>query len=314
MTGAFGFIGSHLVEQLLDSDENVVAAGMAPPHEDNLHQILKHRNSMKIRVAYVDFTNLQQVRALFKSFQPRVVYHLAAIASHRLSKADPYSYLSNNYNAVLAILEAARLIEPTPKIVYTSSSSVYGDQQPPLHEGLSPKPQGPYALSKLLGEQLCKHYHDEYGLECPVIRYFNIVGERCRSNIVFKIFADRISRGEAVEIYGRVVGGLFRPAERDFTYVKDAVRGTVLAGERGMGCEVYNIGFGRPVSVRRVAELMMKHFGKNVKVVERELKLHEVLVSFSDNRKAREHLGWSPTTDIEEMVKRYVDWYRSFAL
>lgn len=314
VTGAFGFIGSHLVERLLDGDEDVIAAGVAPPHEDNLCYILRHKNVAKARIAYVDFTNLQQVRALFKSFQPKIVYHLAAIASHRLSRTDPYPYLSNNYNSVLSILEAARLTEPTPKIVYTSSSTVYGDQEPPLHEGLDTKPRGPYALSKLLGEQLCKHYHEEYGLECPIIRYFNIVGERCRGNIVLRVFAERINRGEAVEVYGRVVNGVFRPAERDFTYVKDAVEGTVLAGERGVGCDVYNIGFGRPVSVRRVAELMMRHFGRSVKILERELQPHEVLVSYSDNRKARERLGWNPATDIEEIVKRYVDWYRSSVL
>ncbi|MEM0482549.1 MAG: GDP-mannose 4,6-dehydratase [Nitrososphaerota archaeon] len=310
MTGAFGFIGSHLVERLLDGDEDVVAAGVAPPHEDNLRYIIRHKNAAKMRIAYVDFTNLQQVKALFKSFQPRIVYHLAAIASHRLSRRDPYPYLSNNYNSVLAILEATRLTEPTPKLVYTSSSTVYGDQEPPLHESLDPRPRGPYALSKLLGEQLCRHYHEEYGLECPIIRYFNIVGERCRGNIVFRVFADRISRGEAVEIYGRVVDGVFRPAERDFTYVRDAVEGTVLACERGRGFDVYNIGFGRPVSVRRVAELMMKYFGKSVGILEKELQPHEVLVSYCDNRKARVKLGWNPTTDIEEIVKRYVDWYK----
>jgi nucleoside-diphosphate-sugar epimerase len=262
-------------------------------------------------VAVLDLADLNSFKRLLRSFQPSTIYHLAALASHRLSNRDPHPYLHNNLNTVLTVLEAARTTEPTPKIVFTSSSSVYGDNQPPLREEMTPRPRGPYALSKLMGEQLCRLYSEEYGLQCPIIRYFNVVGERCRGNIVFKIFADRIARGESVEVNGRYVDGVFKPAERDFTYVKDAVEGTKLVGEKGVGSEIYNIGFGRPVSVAKVAELLMASMGRRVRIVEKELQPHETLVSYSDNRKARENLGWQPKTDLEEMVKRYAEWYRS---
>jgi nucleoside-diphosphate-sugar epimerase len=311
VTGAFGFIGSHLVERLLDDGEEVVAVGVAPPAEDNLKHLTAHRNAHLMRVAVLDLADLNSFRRLLRSFQPSTIYHLAALASHRLSHRDPHPYLHNNLNTVLTVLEAARTTEPTPKIVFTSSSSVYGDNQPPLREDMTPRPRGPYALSKLMGEQLCHLYSDEYGLQCPIIRYFNVVGERCRGNIVFKIFADRIARGEPVEVNGRYVDGVFKPAERDFTYVKDAVEGTILVGVKGVGSEIYNIGFGRPVSVAKVAELLMTSMGRRVKIVEKELQPHETLVSYSDNRKARENLGWQPKTDLEEMVKRYAEWYRS---
>jgi nucleoside-diphosphate-sugar epimerase len=311
VTGAFGFIGSHLVERLLDIGEEVVAVGVAPPAEDNLRHLTAHRNAHLMRVAVLDLADLNSFKRLLRSFQPSTIYHLAALASHRLSHRDPHPYLHNNLNTVLTVLEAARTTEPTPRIVFTSSSSVYGDNQPPLREDMTPRPRGPYALSKLMGEQLCRLYSEEYGLQCPIIRYFNVVGERCRGNIVFKIFADRIARGEPVEVNGRYVDGVFKPAERDFTYVRDAVEGTILVGVKGVGSEIYNIGFGRPVSVARVAELLMADMGRRVKVVERELQPHETLVSYSDNRKARENLGWQPKTDLEEMVKRYAEWYRS---
>ncbi|MDW7977475.1 MAG: GDP-mannose 4,6-dehydratase, partial [Candidatus Caldarchaeum sp.] len=167
---------------------------------------------------------------------------------------------------------------------------------------------------KLMGEQLCRLYSDEYGLECPVIRYFNVVGERCRGNIVFRIFAERIMKGEAVEVNGRYVDGIFRPAERDFTYVSDAVEGTVLVGERARGFEVFNIGFGRPVNVMKVAELMVEGFGRKVPIVEKELLPHETLVSYSDNSKARARLGWAPRVEVEEMVMRFVRWVRAGGL
>jgi nucleoside-diphosphate-sugar epimerase len=288
-----------------------VAVGVAPPAEDNLKHLTAHRNAHLMRVAVLDLADLNSFRRLLRSFQPSTIYHLAALASHRLSHRDPHPYLHNNLNTVLTVLEAARTTEPTPKIVFTSSSSVYGDNQPPLREDMTPRPRGPYALSKLMGEQLCHLYSDEYGLQCPIIRYFNVVGERCRGNIVFKIFADRIARGEPVEVNGRYVDGVFKPAERDFTYVKDAVEGTILVGVKGVGSEIYNIGFGRPVSVAKVAELLMTSMGRRVKIVEKELQPHETLVSYSDNRKARENLGWQPKTDLEEMVKRYAEWYRS---
>jgi UDP-glucose 4-epimerase len=271
VTGAFGFIGSHLVERLLDIGEEVLAVGVAPPAEDNLEHLTAHRNAHLMRVAVLDLADLNSFKRLLRSFQPSTIYHLAALASHRLSHRDPHPYLHNNLNTVLTVLEAARTTEPTPKIVFTSSSSVYGDNQPPLREDMTPKPRGPYALSKLMGEQLCRLYSEEYGLQCPIIRYFNVVGERCRGNIVFKIFADRIARGEPVEVNGRYVDGVFKPAERDFTYVRDAVEATILVGEKGVGSEIYNIGFGRPVSVAKVAELLMASMERRVKIVEKEL-------------------------------------------
>lgn len=314
VTGAFGFIGSHLVERLLEKGEDVVAVGIAPPREDNTGYLLKNRGLGRLHIVKEDVGSVQSVKSLFRSYQPSVVFHLAAIASHRLSKQDPYMYLHNNYNTVLAVLEAARATEPSPKVVFTSSSSVYGDNSPPLKEDMEPRPKGPYALSKLMGEQLCMLYSQEHGLECPIIRYFNVVGERCRGNIVFRIFAERILRGEFLEVAGRHVGSVFKPAERDFTYVADAVEGTILVGEKAGGCEVFNIGFGRPVSVMQVAELMLKGFGKNLPIINRELLPHESLVSYCDNTKAREKLGWKPRVDIGEMVARFVIWVRDGGL
>ncbi len=311
VTGGFGFIGSHLVERLLDLGEDVVVLSHPSPPENNYQYLLNHPRSHNMKVVLADARDFEAIRGLFRSFRFSLVYHLAAVASHRLSISKPYTYLNNNYVTVLNVLEAARSTEPSPKVVFTSSSSVYGDHKPPLREDLEPRPKGPYALSKYMGERLCNLYHELYGLECPIIRYFNVVGERCRGNIVFRVFAERIFSGRPVEVYGRWVDGVFRPAERDFTYVDDAVDGTLRVGERGGGAEVFNIGFGRPVSVLKVAELMMDAMGRRVKVEEKELKPHETLISYSDNRKAREMLGWRPRVDLEEMVKRYARWFMS---
>ena len=311
VTGAFGFIGSHLVEKLLEMGEEVVALSNPRPPEDNYRYIAKNPYSKNLKTVYLDLRDFEATLRLLKNFRFEKVYHLAAIASHRLSMNEPHQYLDNNYRTVLNVLESARAVEPSPKIIFTSSSSVYGDQQPPLREDMPPKPRGPYALSKFFGEKLCELYVETYGLDCPIIRYFNIVGERCRGNIVFKVFAENIFSGKAVEVYGRWINGEFKPAQRDFTYVKDAVEGTIAVGEKACKAEIFNIGFGRPVSVLKVAELMMEAFNKKVEIDFRGLKPHEALISYCDNSKARNILGWNPKIDIKEMVQRYVEWFLS---
>ncbi|MDJ0270850.1 MAG: GDP-mannose 4,6-dehydratase [Aigarchaeota archaeon] len=105
--------------------------------------------------------------------------------------------------------------------------------------------------------------------------------------------------------------GKFRPAERDFTYISDAVDGTIRVGEKGRGLEIFNLGFGRPVSILRVAELMMEKLGGRVEIERGELKPHESLISYSDNTKAMKVLGWHPKVDLEEMVERYAKWFIS---
>jgi len=311
VTGAFGFIGSHLVEKLLEMDEEVVALSNPKPPEDNYKYIAKNPNLKKLKIVYIDLRDFEATSRLLKNFRFERIYHLAAMASHRLSINEPYQYLDNNYKALLNILESARITEPSPKIIFTSSSSIYGDNQPPLREDMPPKPRGPYALSKFFGEKLCEFYVETYGLDCPIIRYFNIVGERCRRNIVFRVFAENIFSGRAIEVYGKWINGEFKPAQRDFTYVGDAVEGTIAVGEKAHKAEILNIGFGRPVSVLMVAELMMEAFNRKVEINFKELKPHEYLISYCDNTKAKNILGWSPKIDIEEMIQRYVKWFLS---
>lgn len=311
VTGALGFIGSHLTEALLDKDEQVVGVSHPTPPENNINVLTSHKAASNLRIIYSDLKNLYEVEQIMKTNAPTHVYHLAALASHRLSMSEPYKYLENNILTTLNILEAARITEPSPRIVFSSSSSIYGNNTPPLREDMKPDPRGPYALSKWICEELCSQYVRDYGLNVVTVRYFNVVGERCRGNIVFRVFAEHASKNIDLEVYGRYINGVFKPAARDFTYVKDAVQGTILAAEKGGKGEVYNIGFGRPVSVKTVAELIIKNLGSRSKIVEKELKPHESLESYSDNTKARKQLGWKPVTDIEEMVKKFTEYWKN---
>ncbi len=309
VTGGLGFIGSHLVERLIGLGEDVVALGHPRLGENYLDDLLRAKGEGRLIALLLDLNDLNAVKTVLERFKPEVVFHLAALASHRLSVEQPHLFIDNNVRTTLNVLEAARTTEPSPRVVFASSSSVYGDHQPPLREEMPPRPKGPYALSKWIGEELCKEYVRSYGLEVVTVRYFNVVGERCRSNIVFKVFADRIASGQPVDVNGRTVDGVFRPAERDFTYVGDVVEGTILAAERGRPGEIYNLGRGEPQSVLRLAELMMELMDRRIEVRRRELAPHEALVSYSDSSKAQRELGWRPRVGFEETVRRYVDWY-----
>lgn len=311
VTGAFGFIGSHLVESLLSTGEGVLAVGHPSIGESYLEDLRRHQNAKNMVPILMDLRSHDHVISVVKHYRPSTIFHLGALASHRLSLLEPHAYLENNVITVLNVLEAARVCEPSPRVLFASSSSIYGDHKPPLREDLPPRPKGPYALSKWIGEEISKEYARDYGLDVVMTRYFNVVGERCRSNIVFKIFADKIYEGRPVEVNGKTVNGVFKPATRDFTYVGDVVSGTILTTERGARGEVYNIGRGAPVSVEDLAVEMMKALGRRVEVIRRELAPHESHESYSDNSKARAQLGWSPEVGFEETVKRYANWYLS---
>jgi len=310
VTGGLGFVGSHLVEALLTDGFEVMVLDRHHSPESNLTEMRRHPQAGRLRVLLGDVRDLDSVSEAVRSASPDTIYHLAALASHRLSIDSPQPYLDTNIRGVLNVLEAARRAEPSPKVVFSSSSSVYGDHPPPLREDMEPRPKGPYAVSKFVGEQLCAHYHDLYRLPCVVLRYFNVIGPRCRANIVLNIFAERLLAGEPPEVYGRYVGGEFVPATRDFTYVGDIVDGTLLAGRRLDGFHIINLGAGRPASVLELAHLVIKAMRPNseTKTVLKELRPHEALHSYSDATKARELLGWQPKTTLKESVRRYVEW------
>ncbi len=309
VTGGLGFIGSHVVERLVEKGEEVVVVDKKKKDDVLLRELKQLPAFDEVKIVYGDLRDRQFVEQLINNYEPKTIYHLAALASHRLSIEDPYSYIEQNTLTLLNVLEAARSSKAKPKIVFSSSSSIYGNTPPPLREDMEPRPLGPYALSKYFGEQLCRLYHELYELDCIVLRYFNVVGERCRGNIVLKIFVDNILEGKPLVVNGRWIDGKFYPATRDFTYVGDIADGTILAGQLKSSFEVINLGAGRPTSVLELAEKVIEETGKNKsKITYAELSPHEALHSYSDNSKARKILNWEPRIDLKTIVKRYIDW------
>jgi len=231
VTGGLGFIGSHVAERLVERGEEVIIVDKKKEDEALLRELRQIPAFEEARILYGDLRDRRFVEGLINKYEPTTIYHLAALASHRLSIEDPYTYIEQNTTTLLNVLEAARKSRTKPRIVFSSSSSIYGNTPPPLREEMEPRPSGPYALSKYFGEQLCRLYHELYDVGCIVLRYFNVVGERCRGNIVLKIFVDNVLEGKPLVVNGRWIDGKFHPATRDFTYVGDIADGTILAGQ-----------------------------------------------------------------------------------
>lgn len=309
VTGGLGFIGSHAAEMLIQKGIEVVIIDKKKTQDSFSSELRSSPLFDNAKIVYGDLRERQFVEKVINEYEPSTIYHLAALASHRLSIEDPHLYIEQNTITLLNILEAVRNSNTNPKIIFSSSSSIYGNTPPPLNENTQPNPAGPYALSKYFGERLCRLYNELYGVNTIILRYFNVVGERCRGNIVLKIFVDNVIEGKPLLVNGRWIDGRFEPATRDFTYVGDVAEGTILAGQLKSKFDIINLGAGRPTSVLELAKTVIEEIGNNkTEILFAELAPHEALHSYSDNTKARKILNWEPKTNIRSIVKKYIEW------
>ncbi len=296
VVGGLGYIGRRVVESLVSRGEEVRVLDKA--RRDDLHL-------QGPEIVRGDATEFSMVMEAMRGVE-RVV-NLAAHVDVNESISHPQRYLQNNITIHLNLLEAARRLG-VEKVVLASSAAVYGDAPPPLREEAEAKPTSPYGLSKLCCEQLSMAYHRSFGTDATILRYFNVLGEGGRN--VLKIFVENALNDKPIIVKGRWVRGEFFPASRDFIYVDDVAGATLRALALEPGLYTLNIGCGRPVDVRSLAELVLRETGTEVDILLDEIGPHEPLSSWSDNTQARQILGWTPETSLETIVRRYVEWYR----
>ncbi|MGE3842926.1 MAG: NAD-dependent epimerase/dehydratase family protein, partial [Vicinamibacterales bacterium] len=223
------------------------------------------------------------------------VFHLAAQAGVRKSWGRDFSvYTTNNIEATQRLLEACvgRRLE---RLVYASSSSVYGDEAAiPMREDALPRPVSPYGVTKLAAEQLCHLYHVNYGVPAVSMRYFTVYGPRQRPDMAFRRFFEAVRDGREISLYGD--GG----QTRDFTFVGDAVTATALAGTRGVPGRVYNIGGGSRVSLTHVIELIGRITGQPVNVHQEPTQKGDMRDTYADTTLATQDLGFRPSVRLED--------------
>ena len=289
VTGGAGFIGSNLVDELIKRGNDVVII-------DNLSTGKKENINPKADFHLVDIRNLNKIKPLFSGVD--YVFHLAAFARVQPSIENPIKANDINLNGTLNVLKAAADAN-VKKVIYSASSSAYGDQtKMPLREDMPVHPLSPYGLQKYVGELYCRLFSDIYGLPTVSLRYFNIYGPRQPLEgaycLVIGIFARQRLANKPMTITN---DGKQR---RDFTSVFDAVRANIMAAESdkvGKG-EVINIGRGKNYSVNELATMI----GGPVKFIGKRIEPRETL---ADNSLAKKLLGWEPKVDLPDWIKQY---------
>ncbi len=311
VTGGAGFIGSHLVDKLLSEREWRVV--VVDDFNDFYEPLMKRANvrSHVADTAYqlieADIRDRAALEKIFDGAKFDCIVHLAARAGVRPSLSEPELYAETNINGTLNLLELAREHE-VGQFVFGSSSSVYGinakvpfGEEDPIRQPISP-----YAATKAAGELICHTYTHLYGIRCVCLRFFTVYGARQRPDLAIHKFARLIDEGKAIPVFG---DGTTR---RDYTYVDDIIQGVRAAIDyNASSYEVFNLGESRTVELRELIALLEKELDRQAVIDRQPMQPGDVPQTFADITKARRLLGYDPHTQIEEGIRRFVEWFRN---
>ena len=291
VTGGSGFIGSHLVDKLMAKGEDVVIFDFVQP-----------RYWKSVKHFYGSILNLDELERAMQDVD--VVYHLAAIADVKDVFEHPHYSERVNTSGTLNVLEAARKME-VDRVIYGSTDWVYQTTDVESVDETTPirTPAHLYSSTKLASEYYCQNYSDLYGVKYTILRYGIPYGPRARAGAIVPIFVDKARKGEELTIAGD--GSQFR----QFIYVEDLALGNVAALQKVAANKIYNIDGERPISVREVADTVMKIVGKTgIRYVpSRPGDFKGKVVS---SEKAKRELGWQATTSFEDGVRKYIAWLK----
>jgi len=304
VTGGAGFIGSHIVDRLLDEGFKVrVLDNLSTGEKKNLAQ---HQNNKSFQFIEGDIRNFDRVKNTVKGVD--AVFHEAALVSVTRSVEDPILSNEVNITGTVNLLKAC-VDAHVKRFVYASSCAVYGDTETlPNHENLAPKPLSPYAVEKLAAEKYAKVFHNVYGLETVSLRYFNVYGPRQKYGPysgVISIFINRLLENKPPIICGD------GEQTRDFINVKDVVEANMLAlSKRKAVGEVFNISTGEATTINKLTETIQKIMGKtSLKPVHAEPRPGDITHSYGDITKARRNLEYAPKVQLEKGLSELVKWY-----
>jgi len=303
VTGGAGFIGSHLVDRLIEKGcEVVVLDNFDDFYSGKERNLAGHVGDEKFHLVRGDILNYELLSHVMKGVE--VVFHEAAQAGIRYCNLNPGKAHRVNVEGTLNVLLASR-DRKVKRVVYASSSSIFGKTSiVPIGEECPTNPSSPYGATKLAGEKYCLSFHEVYGIDVVCLRYFSVYGPRGRPDQVVYSMAYRMLTGGRPVIYG---SGKQR---RDFTYVSDVVEATLLAAEtEGIGGEVFNIGFGKDFSINELLGTLFNITGLDgVEPEYLESYRGDFERTLADNSKAQRILGWKPKVSLEEGVRRFVEW------
>lgn len=306
LTGVAGFVASRTALELLDAGVEVIGL-------DNLNdaydiKLKEHRLEMLkglpgFHFYQGDFGEMEEVRPLFEQHEFDVVFNLGARAGVRYSIENPHVYLQSNAQGCLNILELMREFS-VKKIVLASTSSLYAGQPMPFVETLPvDRPLSPYASSKKAAEVMCYTYHHLFNIDVTIFRYFTVYGPAGRPDMAPFRFIKWIHEGTPITVFGD------GKQSRDFTYVDDIARGTVL-GAKNVGYEIFNLGGGKePIELIQLIRMMEERLGKKAEIIWKDAHSADMKDTSANIDKAKAMLGWEPQVGLEEGLDLTISWY-----
>ena len=301
VTGCAGFIGSHLTEKLLIEGYSVTGIDCFSDYysqkikESNIAKAQKNKNFHFIEDDILSIENYPDVD---------YVFHQAAQAGVRASWGDYFSiYLKDNIQSTQRLLEWYKK-QPLKKFVYASSSSVYGDAPLPMNEEMRLQPVSPYGVTKLAAEHLCYLYWKNYKVPTIALRYFTVYGPRQRPDMAIHLFVDAIMKNKPLTLYGD------GSQTRDFTFVSDIVDANLLASKSSYEGEVFNIGGGSRITVKKLINEIETACGKPAKINYEQKQKGDTRDTQANIQKAIDILHWDPKISIPEGIDIFVAWYK----
>ena len=298
VTGGVGFIGSNLVEELTKDNEVIVIDDLSTGKRENIDE-------SKVEFVQGSITDLELLKKVFEDVD--YVFHQAAIPSVQRSVENPLATNEVNVKGTLNVLIAAK-VNGVKKVIYASSSSVYGDTpELPKREDMSPNPLSPYAVSKLTGEYYCNAFSEVYDLKTVCLRYFNVFGPKQNPSseyaAVIPKFITRVMRKQPPIIYGD------GNQTRDFTFVKDVVRANILAMERDAK-GIFNVAYGKRTSINELASKIMETVSLEMEPVHDKPRPGDIRHSLADISLAKDKLGYKPKYSLEEGLEETIKWFQ----
>lgn len=320
ITGGAGFIGSNLIDKLLEENNEVTTIDNFNNYYDpqikekNILEIRKNMGKLNIneknfKLYRGDIRDKNILRTIFKENKINLIIHLAAMAGVRTSIDNPKLYYEVNLNGTLNLLEVAR-INRINKFIFGSSSSIYGNNQkiPFNEEDEVNHPISPYAASKKAGELLCYTYHHLYDLNVACLRFFTVYGPRQRPDLAIHKFTKLILKNKSIPFYGN------GKTERDYTYIDDAVEGIIKTiiwiKKNRRKYEIFNLGSSRKISLNEMVKAIEDVLYKKAILKKLPMQHGDVNRTYADISKAENVLGYNPKTEFIEGIKKFVEWIK----
>jgi len=311
VTGGAGFIGSHVVDSLVDRGKKVTIIDDFNEQYDPSNKrrnVSHHQDSNQVKIVEGHICNQELLSDLFEQEDINFVIHLAARPGVRGSIENPMLCTRVNVKGTNTVFEIAKQ-HGVENVIFASSSSVYGNQKktPFSEDDDVDHPISPYAATKVSGERLAHTYHHLHDMNIPCLRFFTVYGERGRPNMAPWIFTERILEDRPIKQFGDGT------SKRDYTYIDDIVSGIISTIDRidGVGYEIINLGKGQPVVLKNFIQLIQDVSGKEAEIKVLPEQPGDVEVTHADISKAEKLLDYNPETSFEDGLSNFVNWYRN---